>query len=61
MKFEKQKLFDPIYLLPTWDSYADYNLIANIKESIKIENVCKFGRVLWGNLYDTYLKERKYT
>ena len=52
-------LFHPIYLLPTWDAYIDYDAIKNIKDTIKIENVCRFGPVLWGNLYDTYSKNRQ--
>ena len=56
--YKNRKVFDPIYLLPTWDAYADYDSITNIKESIKIENVCKFGRVLWASLYQSYLKDK---
>ncbi|RMZ97921.1 hypothetical protein BpHYR1_008492, partial [Brachionus plicatilis] len=48
-------LFEPIYLLPNWDLFADYDLIQTINETVKIENICRFGRVLWGSLMHTKL------
>ena len=48
-----KKVFEPIYLLPTWDLFADYESIKTIKDTTKFENVGQFGRVLWGSLIDT--------
>lgn len=42
-------LFEPIYLLPNWDLFVDYNCIENIFDTVKFENICRFGRVLWGS------------
>jgi hypothetical protein len=44
--------FGVIYLLPTWDVHVDYESIKNIQESVKLENVCKYGRPLWTKLYE---------
>ncbi|CAF1050462.1 unnamed protein product [Brachionus calyciflorus] len=54
----KEKVFEPIYLLPTWDLYADYTSIKKIKDTDKFENVGKFGRVLWGSLINTKKNSR---
>lgn len=46
-------LFEPIYLLPNWDLFADYNSAQNMNDTVTIENLCRFGRVLWGSLMHT--------
>ncbi|CAF0865091.1 unnamed protein product [Brachionus calyciflorus] len=47
-KIEKL-LFEPIYLLPNWDLFVNYSDIENIYDTVKFENICCFGRVLWGS------------
>ncbi|CAF0765381.1 unnamed protein product [Brachionus calyciflorus] len=51
----EKTLFEPIYLLPNWDLFVDYDLIKSMKETVTFENICRFGRVLWGSLMHTKL------
>ncbi|CAF1049329.1 unnamed protein product [Brachionus calyciflorus] len=46
---------EPIYLLPNWDLYADQVKIEKIDDSVKFENICMYGRPLWGSLLQTWL------
>lgn len=46
-------LFEPIYLLPNWDLFADYDSVHDMNDTVKIENMCRFGRVIWGSLMYT--------
>lgn len=47
------KIFEPIYLLPNWDLFGAIDSICSIKDSIKFENICKYGRPLWGSWMHT--------
>lgn len=42
-------LFDTIYLLPNCDVFVNYDSIKKIDETVMFENICIFGRVLWGS------------
>ena len=48
-KSNKNKLFKPIYLLPTWDMFSNLIQINDINDTVKIENVAFYGRPLWGS------------
>ncbi|CAF0871775.1 unnamed protein product, partial [Brachionus calyciflorus] len=53
--------FEPIYLIPNCDIYVDELQILKIEDSVEFENVCMYGRPLWGSLVQTKLdKCRKY-
>ena len=43
------ELFEPIYLLPNWDLFVALDSIRSIYDSVQYENICKFGRALWGS------------
>ncbi|CAF0712372.1 unnamed protein product [Brachionus calyciflorus] len=51
--------FEPICLLPNWDLFADQVKIEKIADSVKIENICKYGRPLWSSLLLTKIRQRK--
>ncbi|CAF0970233.1 unnamed protein product [Brachionus calyciflorus] len=51
--YRSLKELEPIYLLPTWDLYADQVKIEKISDSVKFENICMYGRPLWGSLLQT--------
>lgn len=46
-------LLEPIYLLPNWDVFVDYKSIKNMNDTIDLEKICMFGRVLWGSWMQT--------
>ena len=50
---EKMEIFEPIYLLPNWDVFLDESRIKIIKDTVKYENLCMYGRALWGSWLDT--------
>ncbi|RMZ95168.1 hypothetical protein BpHYR1_022194 [Brachionus plicatilis] len=53
-------LIEPIYLLPNWDVFVDIEAIKTPKDSMTFENICSFGRPLWGSLLTTKKSDKKY-
>ncbi|CAF0899378.1 unnamed protein product, partial [Brachionus calyciflorus] len=49
MRMQKFKSAEPIYLLPNWDVFVDIESIKTPKDSLIFENICSFGRPLWGS------------
>lgn len=46
---QQMEVFEPIYLLPNWDIYLDETRIKTINDTVKFENLCMYGRALWGS------------
>ena len=40
-------------MLRIWDLYLNFDSINDVKDTVKFENVCKIGRVLWGSWMHT--------
>ncbi|CAF1119065.1 unnamed protein product, partial [Brachionus calyciflorus] len=53
------KEMEPIYLLPNWNVYEDEVVIEKIADSVKIENICMYGRPFWGSLVITKIRNRE--
>lgn len=53
-------LIEPIYLLPNWDVFVDIEAIKTPKDSMVFENICSFGRPLWGSLLKAKQLDKKY-
>ncbi|RNA22315.1 hypothetical protein BpHYR1_034583 [Brachionus plicatilis] len=53
-------LIFPIYLLPNWDVHTNIESIRTPQDSLLFENICSFGRPLWGSLCKTKLSDKKY-
>ncbi|RNA30748.1 hypothetical protein BpHYR1_025586 [Brachionus plicatilis] len=51
--FGEMEVFEPNYLLPNWDVFVDEAKIEKMKDTVKFENICMFGRVLWGFWIDS--------
>lgn len=50
---DRLKVFEPIYLLPNWDLFVTSDSVKSIQDSVIFENMCLFGRALWGSWMHT--------
>ena len=50
------KLFNPIFLIPTWNVHLDVSP-TNIREASSKNYLYKIGRPLWNSLYEKYMIE----
>lgn len=59
-KTSETLLIEPFFLLPNWDVHTNFEEIQTPQDSLLFENICSFGRPLWGSLSEAKNSFKKY-